>query len=237
MADIWGPLGAVGAGGSGLVDTLIRVLVYVIAAIVLTVVIIVIVRWKKNKNAFNIPVTIWIPRSDGKIVDEFMATGGYFKSKSVGGITSFRLKRKGVSTIDIPPPSSHFLVGLNRKLYLVQKGMDDFEPVLPESFKSVELVNQFDKEGKPIRRAVINLKCVNQDATAWKFDNEDNAKKRFTIFGLWDKYKDIIQMTVFVFIVFLAIYIMWFGLKDFTVQLARLVDVLVDYNSACPIVS
>jgi len=218
------------SGLSGMLGTVIRAGLWICGLIVLVVVLVIVLRWKKNKNSFNIPITIWIPRSDGKIVDEFNAVGGYFKSSPVGGITSFRLKRKGASTIDIPPPSSRFLVGLNKKLYLVQKGMDDYEPVLPESFKTVETQAR-DINGNPIRRAVVNLKCINQEATAWKFDNEQSAKKRFTIWGLWDKYKDIIQMSLFAFMIILAIFIVWIGLKDVVIELARLVDALVQFNT------
>ena len=225
-----------GAAMANLLSGAMKFMAWLLGAVVMIVVLIVALRWKKQKKSMNIPVTIWIPRSDGKIVDEIKAKGGYFKSHAVEGITSFRLKRPSVSVIDIPPPSSRFLVGLERHLYLVQKGMDDFEPVIPESFKTVQIENR-DGTGSQERKAVINLKCINQDATAWKVDNAANAKKRFTLHGLWEKYKDFIQMTIFIFIVFLAIYIMWLGMKDFVTELSRLTDVLIGYNQNCPLVS
>ena len=113
--------------------------------------------------------------------------------------------------------------------------MDDFEPVLPDSFKTAEVTNPIT--GSTSRMAVVNLKCQNQDATAWKIDNAANAKNRFTIRGLWEKYKDFIQMTIFIFIVFLAIYIMWSGMKGFVTELGRLIDTLTAYNQNCPLVS
>jgi len=221
-----------GLGGSAgqMVGSLIRVIAYAFGAVLVIAALGFAAAFKKNKRMFNIPVTIWIPRSDGKIVDEFRAVGGYFKSKAVGGTTSFRLKRKGVSTIEIPPPSSRFLVGLDRKLYLIQKGMDDFEPVLPDSFRYVE-TEKIGPDGKPLTMAAIHLKCVNQDATAWKEDNRLNATKRFTISGLWEKYKDFIQITIFIFIVFLAMYIQWTAMKEFVVELGRLTDVLAQATS------
>jgi len=213
-----------------MISGLIRVIAYALGAVITTVVVGFVLVIKKNKKMYNIPVTIWIPRSDGKIVDEFSATGGYFKSKAVQGTTSFRLKRKGVSTLEIPPPSSRFLVGLNRKLYLIQKGMDDFEPVLPDSFKYVQ-TEDVDGEGNYKTMAAINLKCVNQDATAWAEDNRNNAIRRFTISNIWEKYKDFIQMTIFIFIVFLAIYIMWQSMHELVTELARLVDMLTKATS------
>jgi len=167
------------------------------------------VMWRKRKKQMNIPVTIWIPRSDGKITDEIKALGGYFRLKQAEGgyITVFKLKRKGLASIELPPPSSRFLVGLSRKLYLIQKGPDDFEAVLPESFRTVTT-----HSGKKI--AMIDLKCINQDATAWVEDIRENSKKRFTLHGFWDKYKDFIQITIFIFIVMISMYINWQGLKE-----------------------
>lgn len=175
--------------------------------------------WWKRRKAYNIPVTIWIPRSNGKIIDELQAKAGFFKSRQPDGgqITVLRLKRKGLGSLDLPPPSSHFLVGLSRKLYLIQKGVDDFEPVLPDSFRYVTT-----QKGKKI--PVINLKCINQDATAWTEDNRENAKRRFTLHGFWEKYKDFIQITIFIFIVMLSIYINWIGMKDVVAGLEKVAN-------------
>jgi len=191
---------------------------------------------RKEKLAFNIPVTIFIPRSDNRTRDIIRATGGYFKSQAVGGITTFRLKRRGVGTIELPPPASRFLVGFNRELFLVQKGMDDFEPILPESFSYVD-TEVPGGDGKTKKVAVINLKCINQDATAWKFDNEQNAKKRFTFNSFWEKYKDFIQITIFIMIVFVASYIQYNGLKEVAEMLKKVAEVLAPAVSNAPIVS
>ena len=191
---------------------------------------------RKENAAFNIPITIFIPRSDNKTRDIIRAVGGYFKSQAVGGITTFRLKRKGVGVIELPPPASRFLVGFNRELFLVQKGMDDFEPVLPESFSYIDTENP-SGDGKTHKVAVINLKCVNQDATAWKFDNEQNAKKRFTFNSFWEKYKDFIQITIFILIVFVACYIQYNGLKEVAATLKEVANILAPTVSNAPIVS
>ncbi len=175
---------------------------------------------RKENMAFNIPITIIISRSDNVTMDVIHAKGGYFKSAPVGGITSFRLKRKGVGVIEIPPPASRFLMGFNRELFLVQKGMDDFEPILPRSFNFVD-TEVPDADGKSKKIAIVNLKCINQDATAWRFDNEQNAKKRFTFSSFWEKYKDFIQITIFIMIVFIASYIQYSGLKEVAKQLGR----------------
>jgi len=191
---------------------------------------------RKESQSLNIPVTIFIPRSDNKTRDIIRAKGGYFKSHAVGGITTFRLKRKGVGTIEIPPPASRFLVGFNRELFLVQKGMDDFEPILPESFSYIDTENP-TANGKNKKVAIINLKCVNQDATAWKFDNEQNAKKRFTFNSFWEKYKDFIQITIFILIVFVASYIQYNGLKEVAIALKEVSASLAPVVSNVPIVS
>ena len=190
---------------------------------------------RKEALAFNIPVTVFIPRSDNKTRDIIRAKGGYFKSQPVGGITTFRLKRKGVGTIEMPPPESRFLVGFNRELFLVQKGMDDFEPILPESFSYID-TEVAGADGNKRKVAVINLKCVNQDATAWKFDNEQNAKKRFTFNSFWEKYKDFIQITIFILIVFIASYIQFNGLKEVAESLKEVSRNLAPAISNVPVV-
>jgi len=170
--------GGLGAGIKGMVSSTTNLLLKVLFVVFVLGLVIFFVMRRKKKKQMNIPVTIWIPRSDGKITDEISAKGGYFRLKQAEGgyITVFRLKRKGLASIELPPPSSRFLVGLSRKLYLVQKGPDDFEAVLPESFKEVITPN-----GKKI--AVIDLKCINQDATAWVEDIREKRKKRFTFHG------------------------------------------------------
>jgi len=176
--------GDLGGSFSGIFVSAGSLIAKIVGAVLFCGIIIGIIMWRKKKKAMNIPVTIWIPRSDGKITDELQAIGGYLRTKQTDGgyITSFRLKRKGLSPVDLPPPASRFLVGLSRKLYLIQKGVDDFEPVLPDSFRTVET-----STGKKL--AVIDLKCINQDATAWVEDNRENAKKRFTL--KWILGKDI----------------------------------------------
>lgn len=191
---------------------------------------------RKERQAYNIPITILIPRSDNRTRDIIHAIGGYFKSQEVGGITSFRLKRKGVGVVEIPPPSSRFLVGHNRELFLIQKGMDDFEPILPESFSYID-TEIAGGDGKTKKVAVINLKCINQDATAWKYDNEQNAKKRFTFSSLWEKYKDFIQITIFILIVFVASYIQYNGLKEVASALEHVAEILGPAVSNAPVVT
>ena len=206
--------GALGSGIKGMVSSTTNLLLKALLAVGVFGLVIFFVLWRKRKKQMNIPVTIWIPRSDGKITDEINAKGGYFRLKQAEGgyITIFRLKRKGLASIELPPPSSRFLVGLSRKLYFIQKGPDDFEAVLPESFRHVTTAR-----GDTI--AMIDLKCINQDATAWVEDIRENSKKRFTLHGFWEKYKDFIQITIFIFIVMISMYINWQGLKDVAASL------------------
>ena len=227
------------AGGeaiAGAVSGTLQIIFWFVGGALLLVGIFFYSKKRKENLAFNIPCTIFIPRSDNRTRDIIHAKGGYFKSQAVGGITTFRLKRKGVGTIEIPPPASRFLVGFNRELFLVQKGMDDFEAILPESFSYVD-TEVSGGDGKTKKVAVINLKCVNQDATAWKFDNEQNAKMRFTFGSFWEKYKDFIQITIFILIVFVACYIQYNGLKEVATQLKEVAELLGPAISNAPIVS
>ena len=225
-----------GVAVSSAISGTISLIFWLVGGVVLIVGALFLGKKRKENQSFNIPVTIFIPRSDNKTRDIIEAKGGYFKSKAVGGITTFRLKRKGVGIIELPPPGSRFLVGFNRRLFLVQKGMDDFEPILPESFGYVDC-EVAGGDGKKNKVAVINLKCVNQDATAWKNDNEQNAKKRFTFSSFWEKHKDFIQITIFILIVFIASYVQYNGLKEVAVRLEEVARLLGPAISNTPIVT
>lgn len=186
--------------------------------------------WRRVQNKkFNIPLIIITPRSDGKVVEINSGLGGYFKSKRVGGITSFRVKRKGIGVVEIPPPPSSFLSSPNRTLMLAQKGVDDYEPVMPSE---LNYVDTFDGE---MRVPILKLKAINQDATAWSFDNAETAKRRFTFLSVWEKYQVMITLMIFIFILFLVIYINWIGLKDVVAGLKEVAETLK--STTRPVVS
>lgn len=209
--------GGVGSVASGAIDLIMKILIGLFFLGLITGFFI----YRRRQKNYNIPLTIWIPRSNNRIVDEISGKGGYFsvKNEDGGHTTVFRIKRKGTPIVEIPPPSSHFLIGLNRKLYLIQKGVDDFEPVEPSSFRYVTT-----SKGRKI--PITDLKCINQDATAWVEDNRESAKKRFTFHGLWEKYKDFIQMSVFMLIIMIALYINWQGLGTVAEALQNVADQL-----------
>jgi len=174
--------------------------------------------WRKMQGKkYNIPLIIVTPRSDGRVVEINNGVGGFFKSKKVGGITSFRIKRKGIGVVDIPPPPSSYLSSPQRTLFLAQKGVDDYEPILPDQLSFV------NTEDGQISVPILKLKAINQSATAWAFDNEETAKKRFTFMSLWDKYQTLISMMIFIFILFLILYINWIGLKEVVASLKDLI--------------
>jgi len=225
-----------GVAVSSAISGTLNLVFWLVGGVILIVGALFLGKKRKESLSFNVPVTIFIPRSDNRTRDIIHAKGGYFKSQAVGGITTFRLKRRGVGTIEIPPPASRFLIGFKRELYLVQKGMDDFEPILPESFSYVDCEVP-GGDGKTKKVAVINLKCINQDATAWKNDNEANAKKRFTFNSFWEKYKDFIQITIFILIVFVACYVQYNGLKEVAVRLEEVARLLGPAISNAPIVT
>jgi hypothetical protein len=217
-------------GIGGAMETLKWILIgLLIAVVVITIVGIIVYRKIQNKK-FNIPLIIITPRSDGRVVEINKGIGGYFKSKKVGGITSFRIKRPGIGIAEIPPPPSSYLSSPNRTLILAQKGIDDYSPVMPYQVNFVDTEMEVEENGirkiVVVKQPILDLKAINQDATAWGFDNEETAKKRFTFSSLWDKYQGMITMMVFVFILFLILYINWMGMKDVVKGLKEVADML-----------
>lgn len=212
-------LSNIGGGATGALAGFKTVILGLILIVVVGGVLVTILLWRRNKKKYNIPLIIITPRSDGRVVEINKGIGGYFKSRKIGGITSFRVKRKGIGAVEIPPPPSTFLSAPGRTLILAQKGVDDYEPVLPSSLNRVEIPS-----GKTL--PILSLKAKNQEATAWAFDNEETAKKRFTFWSFWDKYQQIITLMVFVFILFLILYINWIGMKDVVAGLQQVADAL-----------
>lgn len=195
------------------------ILAVVILLFVLTVAGIIFWR-KKQAKRYNIPLIIITTRSDGRVTEiDMSGKGAYEKSKSVGGITSFKIKRPGIAITQIPPPPSKYLMGANRVLMLVQKGVDDYEPVLPESLTRVRTADNRYVQ-------ILDLKAINQDATAWAFDIEETAKKAFTFTSFWDKHQILVSMMTFVFILFLVMYINWIGMDSVVKGLADVAEQL-----------
>lgn len=216
-------IGGLGSGFGAILQGLQYIIIGILLFVVFGSIIGVFIYRRKQKKSYNIPLVIITPRSDGRVTEINDGMGGYFKNKRVGGITSFRIKRKGIGIAEIPPPPSTFLTAPNRTLILAQKGMDDYEPVLPDSLNRV-----ITPDG--IRTPILNLRAKNQDATAWSFDNEESAKRRFTFSSLWEKYQTLITLMTFIFILFLVLYINWIGMKDVVAGLKEVADVLKGVN-------
>lgn len=183
---------------------------------------------RMDLKKYNINVQIIVPRSDGRIVEWYQALGSFGKSKKVGGITSFTIKRKGLGKVEIPPPRSDFIIAPNNTLLLAQKGIDDYEPIMPNNLSMVKVANGKDDKGKQLYKLfpILSLHAINQDATAWGFDMEETAKRRFTFASLWDKYKEMFTLVMIVFVFFIGLYINWIGQKDVVVGLKEVAEIL-----------
>jgi len=214
----------------GALQTLKTILIAVLVIVLVIVVASIIIYKKVQKKRFNIPLVIITPRSDGTVAEVNDGLGGFFKSKKVGGITSFRVKRKGIGVVEIPPPPSSYLTSPNRTLFLAQKGVDDYQPINPNQLNFVntelEVIEEGVKKVIMVKQPILNLKAINQDATAWQVDNAESANKRFTFLSIWEKYQVMITLMLFVFILFLILYINWMGMKDVVIELAKVAEAL-----------
>lgn len=221
-----------GLGGGGGIGTALQAFQTIMIGIIVGVVVLSVVGFimlkKSEKKKFNINLQIIVPRSDGRITEWYYGKGAFNKSKRVGGITSFLIKRPGIAKCEIPPPRSDFIIGPNNTLLLAQKGIDDYEPIMPHNLSMVKT-----PDGKLV--PILNLKAINQDATAWGFDVEETAKRRFTFSSLWDKHQAMISMMVFVFILFIVIYINWIGMKDVVTGLQEVATTLK--SSIAPVIT
>ena len=217
-----------GGSLSGAYGNILTVSLYGLGFLLVMGLILGFIWWRRNKNMFNISALIFIPRSSG--METYPAKGGYFKVK---GTTVFKLKRKGASTVYLPPPPSNYIMSPMRTIMFVQKGIDDFEPIHPIGMRNIEVKT---KSGKIKRVNIFRLRCINQDAMAWAIDFERDAEKRFTIGTIWTKYKELITIVSFGFIFIVAGIVMWKGLEEIALKLAEVAKSLAQITFNTPVV-
>lgn len=198
-----GALDQFGINISSLATSGMGVVLVIIVLVLIITGLVALYFWNRNRKAYNIPLFIITPRSNGLIPEVNRGIGGYFQN---GNFTEFRVKRKKLKTVSIPPPPSNYLLYPTRTLVLVQKGIGDYEAVLPESLNWITT-----PEG---RVPIVQLRAKNQDATAWGFEIERTARQRFTFASIWEKYGQFLSFMLFVFILFIIMYINWRGQRE-----------------------
>ena len=147
-----------------------------------------------NKLKWNLQVEIKMPRSNGAIINAEWGKGSYDKKRGVVFIKRKKMKKQPLKPFDI----KRYLQGSN-VLTVVQVGIDDFRPILQESYlkmtndkpmKDEEGNEMKDSKGKPIfeEAALMNIKMDTTESKSWRDSFERESKSTYSITNLLHEY-------------------------------------------------
>lgn len=181
MADTLGALaGNLGLGGSGGLTTLIT-------AIVIGVIVLILggsaIYLFYKKSLWNLDVEFKFMRSDGTLVTAEWGKGMFDVKR---GVVFIKRKIKGTKKVPMPPfDVKRYLQG-SKILTVMQVGIEQYVPVLPESF--LEMIDSETGENAALMKFKVDL----TESRAWRNQFEREAKQAYTILGLLQQYANFI---------------------------------------------
>lgn len=141
-----------------------------------------------KKKHWNLKVEFKLPRNDGRFINSEWGKGYYDSKRGV-----VFLKRKGLKVIAMEPfDVKKFLQGKD-VLTVVQVGMEQYLPVLPDCF--LQMVDEETGE----EAAFMKLKVDLSKSKAWKSQFERDSKSAYTIMGLLSQYANFIGIGIILF--------------------------------------
>lgn len=189
--DLFGSINLGFGSSGGLVDLLLSFTIG-IAALLLCGGLVYWIVWKR-KN-WNIKVEFRLPRDISEVIDEegnFSVKGTIQKEWGKGYYNGKRgvvfIKRKGKKAVEMKPfDVKRFLSGKGSILTVIQVGINDYRPVLEESYLEVEDLNTGDKA------ALIKAKIDTSESKGWKNVFERESKSTYTVLGWMHEHGQLI---------------------------------------------
>lgn len=180
----------------------------VLAAAIITSIIL----YKRKK--WNLKIFIKLPRANGLIMHE--KAKGFYDTKS--GIID--IKRRGLRAVGMKPFDPKKYLQEGGVLEIMQIGPNDFIPIIPSSYETVESKEEITKivngkqvtEVKEVEHVVMKLETTPLARKAWKNYMEREAKNRFTLSGFLEKHWRAIEISIIIFVIFLGFSILWMKL-------------------------
>jgi hypothetical protein len=182
-------------GGGGLVGLAVQMF---LGVMVLGLITLSIFMWSKNKKKWFITCVVLIPRSDGRIINSEIAKATYDAKRG-----SVFIKRKRKKPVPLKPfDVKRYLLG-NDFLSVIQVGIEDYRPVLPESF--LDMVD--DSTGE--EAALMNIKIDTSEQKAWKESFEREAKLAYSLNSILQQYVQYIGFGILFFMIFIGFAILY----------------------------
>ncbi len=151
-----------------------------------------------KKKKWFINCEFKIPRSDGRLINAEWGKASYNAKKGV-----VLVKRKGIKASPLKPfDVKRYLQGTN-VLTVVQIGIKEYLPVLPESF--IEMVD--DKTGESA--AFMKIRIDTTESKSWRASFEREAKNAYSIESLLQQFAPFIGWGIIIFLNFLGFSILY----------------------------
>lgn len=199
LGDIFGSLGLGNIASGGIMNLIIYMILGVlimgsIGAFFYSI------YYKKKKWFLNVEVKM--PRSDGNFLNAEWAKGTYDAKRGVVLIKRHKKKAVPMKPFDI----KRYLQGQNI-LSVVQIGIEEFKPVLPQSF----LTMYDDSTGE--EASIMKMKVDTSESKAWKESFERDSKNAYSIQSLLGQYAQYIGFGILFFMIFVGFAILYGRIK------------------------
>ena len=199
MADTLGKLfGGFGSGG------MMNIVILIIFGLCVLATVGGIVWYFYKKSLWNLKVEFKFMRSDGTLITSEWGKG-QFNSKR--GVVFLKREKRGTPKIAMPPfDVKRYLQGADT-LTVIQVGLEQYLPVMPESF--LEMVDDITGEKAVLMKHKIDL----TQSRAWKNQFERESKQAYTIAGLLEKYANFIGIGLIFMMNFVGFAILYMQIK------------------------
>ena len=209
MAAINELLGGVGLGnfsGTGFMGSIVLIILGTVALGVCGGV----VWWLiKRKKGWNIKVEFKFPRNIREIANKDGSTtihgtlnkewGKGFYNDKIGVVM---LKRKGKKVVPMKPFDIKRYLSDGNILTVIQVGVEDYRPVLDESY--VEVVDENGEEA-----ALLKTKIDTTEGKSWKNSYERERKNTYTILNWMREHGQTIALGLVVMMILIGFGILW----------------------------
>lgn len=156
----------------------------------------------RSRKKWFIKVEFKIPRSDGKIINAEWGKGSYDAKRGVVLVKRHKKKPVAMKPFDV----KRFLQGSDL-LTVVQVGIEDYRPVLQESY--LDMVD--DQTGE--EAAIMKARIDTSESKSWKQSFEREAKNAYSIQSLLQQYASYIGFGILFFMIFIGFAILYGRIK------------------------
>jgi len=206
MGDLLGGIGLGNFSGNGFVGSIVLIILATVALAVCGFV----VWWLiKRKKGWNLKVEFKFPRNIREIENEegVLTVHGTLNKEWGKGFYDDKkgvvmLKRKGKKAVPMKPFDVKRHLSSGNILTIIQVGVEDYRPVLDESY--IEVVDENGEEA-----ALIKAKIDTTEGKSWKNSYERERKNTYTIVNWLRENAQMISLGIVVMMILVGFGVLW----------------------------